>query len=122
MQNCITASVQLHSVELVGELALVSGGFILVNDAVSNSLVNLLDSCFVCFGSCGLVTGRDSSLILLYSSFERALEHLVLESFCFGNEYTFFGRFNVRQICTPPFTMMREIILQQLLIIPCFFE
>jgi len=87
-----------HLVELQCELALLVSSVVLVKDSLSNSLVNLLNCQLVCISSSSLVTGLNSSIVLLNDGTELALEHLVLESLGSNNLYTLFSGLNVRHI------------------------
>lgn len=85
-----------HLVEHLGELALLVSGVVLVKDVLGYSLVNLLNSSSVCNLCFVLVACFYSSIELLDSSLELALEHLVLKSLGGNNFNALLSGFNVR--------------------------
>lgn len=83
-------------VQLDGKLTLLVCGSVLVDDTTSCSLVDLLNSCLVSFGSCCLVASLESSIVLLYDGTELGLEDLVLQGLCFDDLNALLSGFNVR--------------------------
>ena len=83
-------------VELDGKLALLVCSSILVNDTTYCSLVNLLNSSLVRFGSSCLVTSLESSIVLLYDGTELSLENLVLQGLRFDDLNALLRGLNVR--------------------------
>ena len=86
-----------HCVEFLCEFALLVSCGILVENAVCNRLVNLLDSFLVSF-SCGcLVSCGNSCIELLELGLELRTEHLVLKCLSFDNLDALLGGFDVCQ-------------------------
>lgn len=69
----------VHTVEHGSKSALFSCGIVLMKNAVSNCLVNLLDSLLIGLLSGNLVACGHSGFIFLQISFESGFEHLVLK-------------------------------------------
>ena len=86
----------VHSVEHIGESALLSCSVVFVKNTVSNSLVNLLNSLLVCLLSKSFVACSNSSFILLKIGLERSLEHFVLKSLGFDNLNALFRGLDIR--------------------------
>ena len=84
-----------HSVEKFCELALFMSSAVLVNNISCSCLVYSLN----CYGICGfgfiLVSGFNCSIKLLNSSFQVALEHLILKSLSRNDFNALLSRFNV---------------------------
>ena len=90
-----------HSVEFLSEIRLLVSCGVLMKDAASNCLVNLLNSKLIKLGSCSLVTCLNSSIVLLDYSLHLALNHLILK--CLGLVYknTLLSRLNISHFSSP---------------------
>ena len=82
-------------VELLGQLALLVSSGILVDDAVADSLVNLLGSEGVSNLSCFLIARSKCCLVLLECGVQLAAEDLVLKGLNLSNSDALLCRFDV---------------------------
>lgn len=72
----------VHMIEHGSKSALFSCGIVLVKNAVSNGLVDLLDSLLIGLLSGSLISGSHSGFIFLHIRFQSGFEHFVLKRLC----------------------------------------
>lgn len=96
-----------HFIQFQGQLRLLSSNNILVQNALSASLVQLLNSCSVYFSCIGYIASSNSGVKLLQSSLQSRLDHLILQGLLLDYEYSLLSRFNIGQntylpvLCVP---------------------